>query len=99
MAPAQSLIAALEAGGDQLLLADKVKIEAVADGIADDLLNKAATAFANNLPSGGLRSLEFGPVKSALLASIPQLDAATNEQIDKLFEMLAGAAANAQPAP
>lgn len=97
--PGQRLIAALESGGDHLLQADKAAILTQADSIADDLVNKAATAFANALPSGGLKNLEFGPVKSAIVASLPQDDAAVNAQIETLFGLLETAIGKAASDP
>lgn len=90
-----ALIAALEQGGYHLLEADKAAILAQCDSIADDFVNKATAAIANGLPSGGLKSVEFGPIKDALVSAEPGLDSATNDQIGKLFDLVATGVENA----
>jgi hypothetical protein len=91
----ERLVKAAATAGYELLEADKAHLENVAHGFTDDALNKAVTAFSGNLPSGGMKNLEWGPIKGALLASQPDLDAIANEKIDALFDAIDAALKNA----
>ena len=92
------LFAACAASGIALLDADKDAILGAADGLADDVIDRAVTAFADNLPAGGLKSVEFGPIKDALIASEPQFDQIVNDKIGALFDVIEGALKRAQHA-
>lgn len=85
------LWAAAEQSGAAFAQADRDEILGLADGIADGWLDKIITAIADNLPSGGVKSVEWGPIKGALLASEPQIDQASNDAIAALFDKITAA--------
>jgi hypothetical protein len=66
--------------------ANRAKILAATDGWSDDALNKFVTDFANNLPSGGIKSAEFGQFRSTLIASEPSFDATVNGKLADAFD-------------
>jgi hypothetical protein len=84
-APQPSVIQRLEVatgeGIGAFLEADGPALEAAFDGWSDDALNKFVTDLANGLPSGGIKSAEWGPFKNALIASEPSFDATANGKI------------------
>lgn len=69
---------------------DEPKFLAAADGLTDDALNKFITTFAKNLPSGGIKSREYDPIRNDLIASEPQFDAITNEKLGQLYDLAVG---------
>jgi hypothetical protein len=79
---------------------DREEILALADGIADPYVGQLVRAFADALPSGGIKDIEWGAIKGALLASIPSDEQATNAQISSLFDRIVAAlgATNTRPA-
>lgn len=85
------LFSACEQSGIALAKDHKDEILGLADGIADAWLDKVVSAIADNLPAGGVKSVEWGPIKGALLASSTQIDEATNEQISALFDKVLAA--------
>ncbi len=92
------LWAAAERSGASFLAADKDQILGAADGIADAWLDQVVTAICDNLPAGGLKSFEWGPIRNAVLASEPQIDQATNDRISALFDAIESAVGNAPSA-
>lgn len=89
------LFKAVAQSGVELLDADKAHLENLVHGVADDTLNKAVTAFADNLPAGGVKNIEWGPIKGALLQSEPDLDSIVNEKINAFFDAVEVALKNA----
>lgn len=66
----------------------KDAILGAADSVVDAWQDKVVTAIINNLPSGGIKTIEWGGVKAALLASEPNMDQATNDAVSKLFDTI-----------
>lgn len=87
------VIARLEAAAGHdigaFLEADRAPILKAVEGWSDDAINKFVTDFANNLPSGGIKSAEFGSFRSTLIASEPDFDASANGKIEELFDATA----------
>ena len=59
----------------------------LADFVVDSWQDKIVTAIVTNLPAGGIKNVEWGPIKNALLASEPQMDQATNDAVSRLFDL------------
>jgi len=85
-----------EQSGVAFAESDRDQILGLADGVADGWLDKVVTAITDNLPAGGVKNIEWGPIKGALLASEPQIDQATNDQISALFDRIV---ASIKPVP
>lgn len=66
----------------------KDAILGVALPVVDAWQDKVVTAIVNNLPSGGIKTVEWGGVKAALLESEPNMDSATNDAVSKLFDTI-----------
>jgi hypothetical protein len=92
MATDPSVIARLEVAAGQglgsFLEADEPALLAAFDGWSDDAINKFVTDFADGLPSGGIKSDEWGPFKNALIASEPSFDATANGKIKDAVDAL-----------
>lgn len=87
----QRLEQATGEGIGAFLESDKPAILAAFDGWSNDAINKFVTDFANGLPSGGIKSAEFGPFRSALLSAEPSFDKTADGKIEQAFDALAGA--------
>lgn len=70
----------------------KPEIMETIDSLENAWQDKIVTDIANGLPSGGIKTAEFGGFKNALLSSEPQMDQATNDLLsagyDKLLAIL-----------
>lgn len=82
----QRLATALGADLATVAQSEREAILKAFDGWSDDALNKFVTDFANNLPSGGIKSMEFGNFRKALIASEPDFDATVNGKIADAFD-------------
>lgn len=82
----------------QIAEKDRAEILAAADGLADPYVEKLVEAFANALPSGGIKNFEWGAIKGALLQSIPADEQATNAQLAAAFDKIAVALGGTPPA-
>lgn len=89
---------ALAESGYRILETDRTAILNATDALATDLVDKSLTALANNLPKGGIKSYEWGPLATAILASEPQINLEVIKQIAQLFDAIAAAVHNAVPA-
>lgn len=85
---AQQLLTAIEKTGIRIEEANREHFLHIAQKMSDSFLNAAITAFANNLPSGGIKSFEYQPIKDAIIASLPEIDQNVNTQLDQLFSQL-----------
>lgn len=79
---------AVERVGATLLESDRDAILGYVDGLTDDALDKALTVFADDLPSGGIKSEEYGGVKKALIASEPAFDQIVNDKLAGIVDAL-----------
>lgn len=82
-----NLWAAAEQSTGALAEGDKDEILGLADSVVDSWQDKIVTAIVTNLPAGGIKNVEWGPIKNALLASEPQMEQATNDAVSKLFDL------------
>jgi hypothetical protein len=67
---------------------DRDEILGAADGVADSFFDQTVTTIVSNLPKGGIKDIEWGGIKSALLASLPQEDQLLNDKISNLFDVI-----------
>lgn len=94
LSPAQVAVerlasAALKSG---VVLAQDHKdaILGVVEQFVDAWQDKAIDAIAHNLPAGGVKDVEWGPIKGALLASETDLAQDTNDRISEGFDKIVG---------
>lgn len=96
----ERLFTAAAKSGVALLDHDKDQILGVVDQFVDTWQDKAIDAIAHNLAAGGVKDIEWGPIKGALLASETELAQNTNDRIaegfDRIVDVLKAAAARAQ---
>jgi hypothetical protein len=86
-------------GIGSFLEADRTAILTAFDGWSDDAINKFVTDFADNLPSGGIKSMEFGTFERALKSSEPAFDSTANGKVAEAFDAVATALTNLSAGP
>ena len=85
---AAPLIAALEGLGVKLIDADKQRIEAYVEPLADSDANAIINAIAEHISLNGMASVVQTPLRNALIGAEPNVDSVINANIDGGFDQL-----------
>ena len=89
---------AIAESGYRILEADRQPIIDAASKLETNLADAALTALANNLPKGGIKTAEWGPITDAILRSLPQINLEIIKETAVLFDAITTAVHNAVPA-
>lgn len=65
---------------------ERATIQPMLTNLTTETINALGTAIANHLPSGGIKSLEWGDVKGDILASLPELDDDAKTQVNAFLD-------------
>lgn len=82
------IVTACEAAGAKLLEADKAKLEAFLEPLADDDANKIVSAIAAHINMNGVAGMIAPALRNALVGSEPTIDAVINSNINGGFDQL-----------